>query len=280
MAFGDLALGIASVLLGLHQIQNGTRRIAAAGRGQSYVPRYAQTRGLSGNSRGFDVFAPAARRSVGISGVPLMDSGRSMVRTASGQHPMRMRTYEIRTLDDRIEHLRRHVDKGKRDPQMYAFARRVTSRKCGGKWCIAEKDNLGEAKALFEALKRVDPRSARDVRQISQVFVNQRGNIRYTSDIMGVDTYQKPAHTIALKAGDCDDYASSACSALGSVGIPCRFKVIRTKGAREWNHIYAQAGLPRANPTHWISMDSSVNMPFGWEAPKSMVAASRTFRVV
>jgi transglutaminase-like putative cysteine protease len=213
-----------------------------------------------------------------------MDSGRSMVSTPAGRVPMQMRTYNIRTLDDRIEHLRRHVDQGKRDPQVYAFARRATSRKCGGKWCVPEKDNLGETKALFDALKRANPRAAksanRDVAQARQVFGNQRGNVRYTSDIMGVDTYQKPAHTIALKAGDCDDHASLACSSLGSVGIPCRFKVIRTRGAKDWNHIYAQAGLPRHNPTHWISMDSSVNMPFGWEAPKSMVAASRTFRVV
>jgi transglutaminase-like putative cysteine protease len=111
------------------------------------------------------------------------------------------------------------------------------------------------------------------------LFGNIRQNVRYTSDIMGVDTYQRPAHTLGLKSGDCDDYSSLTCSSLGSLGIPCRYKVIRTKGARDWNHIYAQAGFPRANPTRWISMDSSVNMPFGWEAPKSMVADSRTFRV-
>jgi hypothetical protein len=78
---------------------------------------------------------------------------------------------------------------------------------------------------------------------------------------------------------NCDDFSSLTCSALGSIGIPCRFKVIRTKGANTWNHIYPQAGFPRANPKRWISMDSSVNMPFGWEAPPKMVAESRIFNV-
>ncbi len=112
-----------------------------------------------------------------------------------------------------------------------------------------------------------------------RVFRNLRRDVRYTSDIAGVDTYQKPSHTLSLRSADCDDYTTLACATLGSVGIPCRFKVIRTKGAKDWNHIYAEAGLPRQNPTRWIPLDASVNMPFGWEAPPRMVAASRTFRV-
>ena len=276
MAFGDLALGLASVLLGLHQIRTGARRLQ--GLQGTNSSGFAASRGLAA-TRSFDVFAPTPRatRSGGMgANQPFMDSGRSLVNTRSGRVPMQMRSYNIRTLDDRISHLRRLVDEGKRDPRVYAFARRSVTKRCGNKWCVPEKDNLGETKALFSALRGVDPR---DLGMARQVFGNQRRNVRYTSDIMGVDTYQKPAHTIALRSGDCDDYSSLACSSLGSLGIPCRFKVIRTKGAKDWNHIYAQAGLPRSNPTHWISMDSSVNMPFGWEAPARMVAASRTFRV-
>jgi transglutaminase-like putative cysteine protease len=146
---------------------------------------------------------------------------------------------------------------------------------------VREKDNLGEARALFGAIQqRVPPQATRaDVATARNVFNNLRRNIRYTSDIEGVDTYQKPAHTLALRTADCDDYSTLTCATLGSVGIPCRYKVIRTKGANDWNHIYPQAGFPRANPQRWISMDSSVNMPFGWEAPQRMVAASKVFRV-
>ena len=171
---------------------------------------------------------------------------------------MRMRSYNIRTLDDRIAHLRRLVDEGKRDPQVYAFARRATAARCGDDWCIPEKDNMAEAKAVFDAIRK---------------------NVRYTSDISGVDTYQKPAHTLALRSGDCDDVSVLGCSTLGALGIPCRFKVIRTRGANEWNHIYPQAGFPRANPQRWVTMDASVPVPFGWEAPQRIIADSRIFRV-
>jgi hypothetical protein len=194
---------------------------------------------------------------------------------------MRLRSYNIRTLEDRIRYLERLADEGKRDPAVYAFTRRALSRKCGGKWCIPEKDNVREAQVLFGEIRRqVPPRqTAQDVATARNLFKNLRRDVRYTSDIMGVDTYQKPGHTLALGTADCDDYSSLTCASLLSVGIPCRYKVIRTKDARDWNHIYAQAGFPRANPTQWVSMDSSVNMPFGWEAPKRMVAASKVFRV-
>src|SRR5262249_22543060 len=102
--------------------------------------------------------------------------------------------------------------------------------------------------------------------------------VRYTSDILNIDTYQNPRRTLGdLHGGDCDDYTSSICALLLSIGIPCRFKVIRTKESSEWNHIYAQGGLPRANPTRWFTLDASVDKPFGWEAPASLVAESRIF---
>ena len=194
---------------------------------------------------------------------------------------MRMRSFRIRSLDDRIAHLRRLVDEGKRDPQVYAFARRAINQRCGNGWCVPEKDNYNEARALFAALQgAVPPRmTPRDLTAARALFGEIRRNVRYTSDIDGVDTYQKPAHTLALRGGDCDDGSSLTCAALGSIGIPCRFKVIRTKGAREWNHIFPQAGFPRSNPTRWVSMDSSVNMPFGWQAPPRMVAQSKVFAV-
>ena len=235
MSFGDVALGIASVVLGIHQLRKGARHLSAAG------ARPAQRSDLRGLQ------------------APFASSGRKTVSPPNGKDvSMRMQSYNIRTLDDRIAHLRRLIDQGKRDPQVYAFVRRATSARCGNDWCVPEKDNLGEARAVFAALRK---------------------NVRYTSDIAGVDTYQKPAHTVALQAGDCDDYSTLTCAALGALGIPARLKVIRTKDADDWNHIYPQAGFPRGNPQRWVSMDSSVNMPFGWEAPRKMVAASRVFRV-
>lgn len=180
-------------------------------------------------------------------------------RPVAGGQVAQMTVYpNIRTLEDRIKFIRGRIAKGMVDPKVYGFARKVVNQKCGNTWCVPEKDNLREMQAIYDAVRK---------------------NVRYTSDILGVDTYQHPKHTLGLNGGDCDDYSSLLCSLLLSLGIPCRLKVIRTRDSREWNHIYAQGGLPRANPTRWYTLDASVAKPFGWEAPSSMVADSRIFSV-
>jgi transglutaminase-like putative cysteine protease len=220
MPLGDVVLGLAGIALGLRQIKKSAERLQPQ--------RPSQSRSLSDLT----------------------------LNTPSG--PVRLRTYQIRNLDERIAHLRRLVEQGKRDPVVYEFARRAVSARCGNTWCAPEKNNVAEAQALFKAI---------------------RANVRYTSDIAGIDSYQKPAHTLRFRTGDCDDVSILACATAASVGLPCRFKVIRTKGAPDWNHIYAQIGFPRRAPSKWVSFDASVNMPFGWEAPASMVDDSRVFRL-
>lgn len=226
---GKVALGLASLIIGAKHLRDGARHLAPE--------------------------KPSRRREFGLGGFDkalTMNSG--FVPTKQG--PMRMRTYKINSLDDRIRHLRKLVHEGKRDPAVYAFVREAISKRCGADWCIKEKDNLEEARAIFEAVRK---------------------RVRYTSDIANVDTYQKPAHTLALRTGDCDDFSTLLCSALLSAGIPCRFKVIRTVTGNDWNHIYAQAGFPRAKPKKWVSVDASVPVSFGWEAPASMIAEQRVF---
>ena len=269
MGLGQLALGVASVVMGINHLRNAKRQLSGAPAGHVLDGLHAAPRRQRG-------YTP-----VRVPGRSFMDSGQKNIRTRNGNVQMRMRSFNIRTLEDRIAYLQKLADQGKRDPEVYAFVRRAIGKKCGKKWCIDEKDNLGEARALFGALRQTKPprMTARDVAKARRVFGQTREDVRYTSDIAGVDTYQKPAHTLALGAADCDDFSSLTCASLGAIGIPCRYKVIRTRGARDWNHIYAQAGFPRAKPTRWISMDSSVNMPFGWEAPPRMVAASKVFRV-
>ncbi len=277
MSLSQVALGLASIALGINSLRSGVGRLSNASSAAKTRQRPRPNTRIDSNFMDREAMpAPVAVR-----GRAFANSGYRSVMASNGQRvPMQMRSFNIRTLDDRIDYLRRLVDTGKRDPQVYAFTRRAVTKKCGTKWCIDEKDNLSEAKAIFDAVRGSRPASSRgDLAAARNLFRQIRGSVRYTSDIAGVDTYQKPAHTLALKSGDCDDYSTLTCASLQSVGIPCRFKVIRTKGANDWNHIYPQAGFPRQNPTRWVSMDSSVNMPFGWEAPPKMVAASRVFRV-
>lgn len=225
MQFGQLALGLASVVLGVHHFSNAKKRL--------------RPNAPEGLARGIDPNHPLMRRTAN---------------TAIGRATLT--TYQVRTLEDRIRRIRELTEKGKRDPKIYVFARHAVNQKCGNKWCTPEKDNAAEVRAVFKAI---------------------RNNVRYTSDIRGIDSYQKPVHTLGLRGGDCDDFTSISCASLESIGIPCAFKAIRLKGSSEFNHIYALAGLPRARPTRWIPFDASVNMPVGWEAPRHMIAEARVF---
>lgn len=165
---------------------------------------------------------------------------------------------EVESLDERINAIRDRIRKGRVDPKVIAWARSQVSRKCGNQWCVPEKDTEKEIRAIFHGMRR---------------------DVRYTSDVLGVDTYVHPRKTLEQRSGDCDDYSALGCSALMSVGIPCRLKVVRTKDSPTWNHIYIQAGTPKADPQKWMSLDASVPVKPGWEVPASMVAASRTFEV-
>jgi predicted transglutaminase-like cysteine proteinase len=183
----------------------------------------------------------------------------SLVNTANTQHgQMRVELHQVRTLDDRLRRIKRNVRRGRVDPRVITWTRAALTKKCGKNWCVPEKDTMAEVRALYDAM---------------------RSDVRYTSDIFGIDTYANPKHTLATKAGDCDDFSSLACASLHAVGIPCKLRVIRTKGAKDWDHIYAMAGIPKRNPKQWIAFDASVPKHLGWEAPASMVAARRDFPI-
>lgn len=237
---GKLAIGLASLIIGVKHLHGGIKELQGLALEKKRV-----TRALKGKKN---------QRKALPSGLAGTKAKPKAASRKSGE--MTMSLHEIKGIEDRIKHIQGRISKGKVNPKVYEFTREATSKKCGDKWCIEEKDNLGEAKAVYDHIRK---------------------NVRYTSDILGIDTYQHPKHTISMKSADCDDYSSLVCASLLSLGIPCRLKVIRTKDSNEWNHIWAEAGLPRANPTKWYAMDASVPKPFGWRAPPSMIAEERTF---
>jgi hypothetical protein len=209
MSLGQVALGIASIALGLNSLRKGVKHLSDArgmGGGMGASPPVSRQKPRQ-NPRIESNFMDreAMPAPVRMPGRAFANSGYSTVRAPNGARvPMQMRSFNIRTLDDRIGYLRRLVDAGKRDPQVYAFGRRAVTRKCGNRWCINEKDNLSEAKAIFDAVRRTRAQSGvGDVATARKLFRQIREQVRYTSDIAGVDTYQKPAHTLALKSGDC-----------------------------------------------------------------------------
>ena len=183
--------------------------------------------------------------------------GRRVDDAGISKRKLRVRLHDVKSLDDRMRLIRQKIQQGKLEPEVIEWARKAVTKKCGNGWCIPEKDTMGEAKAIFEALRR---------------------DVRYTSDVLGADTYARASQTLRMHAGDCDDYTITGCSALNAIGIPCAADVIQTKGSDDWNHIYAMVGLPRVNPTRWVPFDASIDRPFGWEAPKAVVARRRRFR--
>ena len=239
-------MDLIGVALGLFGVYVGGKRIAKA---MSASPR---SRDLSDAP-----FLPpgAGLRSGSPRRAPPRVSSSGRMQTLAG--PIRSRRMPVRNLDDRMKQISALANEGKFDPSVIAWTRRELSQKCrdgsnGEQWCAKEKDTRAEAAAIFRAMRR---------------------DIRYTSDILGADTYQHPRVTLRLRTGDCDDYSSLGCAALMSAGIPCRFKVVQTKDSDTPNHIYIPAGS-RGNPQQWFSLDASVPVKPGWEVPPSMVAKS------
>lgn len=249
MDIGRVALGLLSIFGGVSALQRGGKHLSEGLRGSRTV-------------RGPLLGVGAATRPGGPRSEVRNVRGRALPRlvkqgvhkkTSSGSIRTTLRSVD--NLDERLSVIIDLAHKGKFDPEVIAWARKELTKKCrpgwnGEQWCVPEKNTEAEIMALFKALRR---------------------DTRYTSDILGADTYMHPRVTTRLQSADCDDFSSKGCAALMSVGIPCRFKVIQTKKSSTPDHIFIQAGTPKERPTKWISLDASVSMPPGWEAPASMV---------
>lgn len=245
MDIGRLALGIISIFGGLSALKRGSEHLNAGLKGGRPGTR-TSLKGPRGGPR-------SEVRDVRRRPLPkVLRQGKHM-RTTAG--PIRVTLREVNHLDDRLATIIKLAHEGKFDPTIIAWTRTELTKKCrpgwnGEQWCVPEKNTEAEILAIFKALRR---------------------DTRYTSDILGADTYMHPRVTTKLRSADCDDFTSKGCAALMSVGIPCRLKVIQTKRSSTPDHIFIQGGTPKDNPTKWISLDASVPMPPGWEAPPSMV---------
>ena len=144
---------------------------------------------------------------------------------------------------------------GTKDPKVYSLAREVLSRKSGDSWSVAEKDHKGEVTALFNEVRK---------------------RVRYTWDPTDYDAFQTPARTLEMGTADCDDGTSLLGALCRSVGHQVRSRIVQTKGAPTWNHIYLIAKVGST----WMPLDPSVDKPAGWEVPREMVLKMKDFDVV
>lgn len=180
------------------------------------------------------------------------------IRNAVGEPtvPLKFKEVRVNGINERVARIWQQLQTGPRDPKVYSLARSVLSRKCGGEWCVPERDALGEVKALFHEV---------------------RSRVRYTYDPLWYDAFQTPGKTLELRTADCDDSVSLLGAMLNTIGYRTRMRVVHTKGFSTWNHIYLMCQLPKGE---WMALDTTVDKPPGWQVPEeSMVAPPRDFEV-
>lgn len=155
--------------------------------------------------------------------------------------------------------LRKLILSGGKHPSIIQAKNLILSRRCrrpnpatgDGGWCLPEKDFEAETSALFNWV---------------------RASIRYTRDPAHTDAFTVAGETIRMRAGDCDDVCVLLGSLLLASGQRVKIRVIRTKDASSFNHVYLLTS-PGGDGRKWIALDASVARPAGWEAPGAAMVA-------
>jgi transglutaminase-like putative cysteine protease len=99
----------------------------------------------------------------------------------------------------------------------------------------AEKDDLAEAAALQDWV---------------------RSEIRYTGDVLDVETLQTPNYTLQELGGDCDDQATLLAAMLMAVGIPAAYCAVGVDN-EPYSHVMTFAGIRGHTPTY-VSLETTL----------------------
>ncbi len=84
-----------------------------------------------------------------------------------------------------------------------------------------------------------------------------RDNIRYTKDILGVETLHSAVNVLNLGYGDCDDKTILASAMLESIGHPTRLKAVGFS-RDSLSHIYPEVNIKGK----WIPVETTMDK---WE---------------
>lgn len=103
--------------------------------------------------------------------------------------------------------------------------------------------------------------------EIEALFRFVRDHIRYTRDIVGLETLQTPPVTLELGAGDCDDKSTLLAALLESVGHPTRFVAVGYRAPGSYSHVYVETRMGAG----WIALDATMPHDMGW-APRTPIA--------
>lgn len=144
---------------------------------------------------------------------------------------------EVATLKGRLDILENLVRKGVRNPLVRAVALEIVSR------CPDRNDRC----------------------EIEQLFWYVKGNVRYTQDIFGIDTYQAPARTLQWKGGDCFPEGSILLTEdFRFVPVEWAHRGMRIWGKDDWTtvkDVWPKGVLPltavRLNNGSWMRLTAS-----------------------
>jgi hypothetical protein len=168
--------------------------------------------------------------------------------------PVKKKVIGVRSIDDRVKHIKDLIYKGKQDSEIRRLATELVRD-------LPDRDYNAEIAAIANYVK---------------------SNVRFTQDIKGMDTYFHPIRTLESGVADCDDFSILLGSLFESIGHPVRLKVVQTKNASDFDHIYPLVNISdneTGETGNWIPVDLSVNKPIGWEVPKNQIVKERVFDV-
>ena len=142
-----------------------------------------------------------------------------------------------------VEHMIALVESGKKDQAVIRTAGQIVRS-------VPQFNRVAEATAVFQWARR---------------------NIRFTSDVKGVETLRAPAETIAAGVGDCDDYVILICALLGAIGHSMRIVTVASdpRDPSVFTHVFPEDYI-RGN---WLALDAARRNPSIGKRP------SRIFRV-
>lgn len=119
-------------------------------------------------------------------------------------------TEYVGDIDGRVQHIIKLIRKGKRSPRIQLAVSKLLNRKCGGKWCIAEKDHKAEIKEIFRWC---------------------RSQVRYLADPRGVDTFRSPERTLF-------DFHGGDCFVAGTLVLRDDYQLVPVESLRVGNRIW------------------------------------------
>ena len=151
-------------------------------------------------------------------------------------------------IEERVATIQDLVHRSVQDGEMRKLALAIT-RGC------AERDKACEARAIYNYIKQ---------------------NVRYTGDIgaiahpdgsvEGIDLYQSARRTLLeIRGGDCDDHSIAAATLLALNGIDPILRIVKTRGASDWEHIYTLGNIDGK----LVALDTTVPGEFFGKEPPS-----------